>query len=142
MQEIRWEWRHVDAGLHSTPTPTFVYMNHLYINWQVEGLQLTPLFVYYNALSYQEMMASAGNMHLMYHPVRGWMPIVEHIHQSNPTMSLRGSHIVDYGIMWRLAERTVQRQFRLPKHLFHEDPRLRELMLTGVMSPRLKFRQR
>jgi hypothetical protein len=76
----------------------------LYINWQVEGLQLTPLFVYYDSLSYQRMMESEGNPHLMYHPVRGWIPIADHLRQSNPGMILRNSHISDYGVMWRNAE--------------------------------------
>ena len=43
MHEIRWERQHSAAGLHSTPKPTYVYIDHLYINWHVEGLQLTPL---------------------------------------------------------------------------------------------------
>ena len=141
MHEIRWERQHPAAGLHSTPKPTYVYIDHLYINWHVEGLQLTPLFVYHDALSYQQMMGSAGNGHLMYHPNRGWIPIAEHLHHSNPGLLLRNCHIVDYGSMWRRAEQVAQVKYGLRRHLFHDDPRLRELMLTGVMKP-LHARQR
>ena len=99
MREVRWERQLVTVRLQSTPIPTYVYMDKLYIDWQVEGLNLTPLFVYYTSLSYQQMMASAGNSHLMFHPVRGWIPIVDHLHQHNPGMLLRSSHVIGFSVL-------------------------------------------
>ena len=133
--DVRWESRHFQRGLRTTPKPLLMYHTRvLYIQWEKDPLLLTPLPLYGESLTPAIKSRSEGNSFLMYKPGRDWFPIALHLQQETPGLQAKWSHVMDYCTLWMRAEREVQLHYRLPPSYFHDDPRFRAAWMEGATN--------
>ena len=145
LHEVNWRSLHFSSNLFTKPPPSLVYMVDLYIDWGSYADNLTPLPLYGNSLSFDVMAESQGNIELMYDPLHGWIPIIDHLHRTNPTVHWCMSHVYDFATLWNRAELAVQQHLKLPRRYSHDDLRFRKAWLAGKVDdikPRLTDRQR
>jgi hypothetical protein len=134
MHEVNWRSMHFSANLLTKPPPSLIYMVDLYIDWGSCADNLTPLPLYGNSLSFDVMAESEGNIELMYDPLHGWIPIIDHLHRTNPTVHWCMSHVYDFATLWNRAELAVQQHLNLPRRYFHADLRFRRAWLAGTVD--------
>ena len=134
LHELNWRSMHFSANLLTKPPPSLIYMVDLYIEWGSCADNLTPLPLYGNSLSFDVMAESEGNIELMYDPLRGWIPIIDHLHRTNPTVHWCMSHVYDFATLWNRAELAVQKHLNLPRRYFHADLRFRRAWLAGTVD--------
>ena len=95
MRGVQWGATHFTLNLISKPRPLLVEVGGLYIDWGESFPNLTPLPICDPSLSYERMAESGGNAELMYDHLHGWIPVVDHLHSSNPRSPWRKSHVFD-----------------------------------------------
>ena len=134
MQGMRWGATHLTLNLLSKPLPRLVEVEGLYIDWGDSIPNLTPMPLYGSSLSYEKMAESGGNIELMYDQLHGWIPIVDHLHSSNPRFPWRKSHVFDYATLWKRAELYLRRVLKLPRRYSHDDVRFRRAWLGGSVD--------
>ena len=141
MQRVKWNREDLVRNLLTLPRPSLVFLDGLYISWGEGTQNLTPLPLYSNLISDHCWAQSEGNPALMYDSLRGWIPIADHLHRTNPTMPLRMSHVYDYATIWNRAERALQECNNLPCRYFHFDSRFRAAWVSGMIeAPRKRNR--
>ena len=137
MQKVNWNRPDLLRNLLTSPCPHLIFLDGLYIDWGVPTLNLTPLPLYGNLISDECRARADGNAALMYDSMRGWIPIADHLHRSNPAMSLRLSHVYDYAKLWERAELALQQCLKWPRRYAHSDLRFRTAWLSGMtVAPR------
>ncbi len=131
MRGVEWGATHFTSNLLSKPRPLLVEVGGLYIDWGESFPNLTPLPICDPSLSYEKMAESGGNADLMYDQLYGWIPIIDHLHRSNPRATWRKSHVFDYVTLWKRAELYLRNSLKLPRRYSHDDIRFRRAWLGG-----------
>ena len=133
MHEVSWGDTHFTSGLFSVPRPILVYLDGLYIDWGSSELfpNLTPLPLHGASLTFATLAASGGNIELMYDGLYGWIPIIDHLHRTNPQSTWRKAHIYDFAVLWKRAELALQEHLKQPRRYSHDDIRFRKSVVRG-----------